>query len=145
MGTWGYNYFENDTAADFVLDIKESGDAKHLMEAALEEALETDYLDADLGTQVIVVATYIDAALNKTKFTPAGQDEVEEVDAFAAANPQIDLKDLQANAVTALEKTLGDDSELNELWTENEEDYPQWKASVQELIVRLSGLGRLGS
>lgn len=42
---------------------------------------------------------------------------------------------------TALDRVravLGKNSELRELWENNTEDYPFWKATVEALIARLS-------
>ncbi len=61
-----------------------------------------------------------------------------DVDSFPERNPNIDLSDLKEKAVIALEKLLGEDSELNELWRENEEDYPFWRQGIEQLIERLN-------
>lgn len=61
-----------------------------------------------------------------------------DVDSFPERNPNIDLSDLKEKAVIALEKLLGEDSELNELWRENEEAYPSWRQGIEQLIERLN-------
>jgi len=47
------------------------------------------------------------------------------------------LCDLKVNAVHALQKVIGENSELNELWAENEELYPKWRQTILDLIERL--------
>ncbi|MEM1119180.1 MAG: DUF4259 domain-containing protein [Bacteroidota bacterium] len=41
-------------------------------------------------------------------------------------------------AVLALQKVLSDNSELNELWSENDELYPKWKSTLKDLMDRLT-------
>ena len=38
-----------------------------------------------------------------------------------------------------IDRVLASQSELNELWEENDEEYPEWKAGVLELRKRLGG------
>lgn len=138
MGTWGTGYFEDDSALDFMQDIEDSENPKQTIKEALQTALENDYLEVDEGTAVIVATTYIDAQLNGTKFGSENRDEPLGVDTFSTRNPNISFSDLKADAIVALKKVISENSELNELWEENDEDYPEWKAEVQKLITSLS-------
>ena len=67
-----------------------------------------------------------------------GTDEPLDVDTFPDRHPEIDFRELRSNAVLALNKVLDDKSELNELWAENEEDYPSWRQGIEKLIQRLN-------
>ena len=138
MGAWGFKYYEDDDAYDFMDEIEESKSPKELIEDALDTALKSDFIDSTEGNAVIVSATYIDRQTNGTRFSESGTGEILDVDTFPERNPNIDLSDLKENAVLALKKLLGEDSELNELWLENEEDYTSWRQGIEELIERLT-------
>ncbi|NBA74009.1 DUF4259 domain-containing protein [Emticicia sp. ODNR4P] len=138
MGAWGYKYYEDDDAFDFMDEIEASENPKELIEDALDTALESDYIDTTEGNAVIVSATYIDSQTNGTKFSESETGDILDVDSFPDRNPNIDLSDLKEKAVIALEKILGEDSELKELWQENEEDYPFWRKGIEKLIERLN-------
>ncbi len=138
MGTWGTGYFEDDSALDFMQDIEDSKNPKQKIKEALQTALMSEYLEGDDGTAVIISATYIDAQLNRTKFGSEDREEPLSVDTFSIRNPNVIFSDLKADAIAALKKVISDNSELNELWEENDEDYPEWKAGVEKLISSLS-------
>lgn len=137
MGAWGHGYFEDDAALDFMADIEDSDNPKKVIRQAFETAIKAEYLESDEGSAVIVGATYVDRKVNGTKFTEAGHDEPLDVDTFPDRNPDVDLSDLRKPAIEALQKVLSDTSELNELWSENDEDYPAWKQGVEQLLKRL--------
>lgn len=137
MGAWGHGHFENDTAADFVWKVEESEDPKQTIKAAFEAVFEEDYLDLDPASEAIAAAAFVDRQLNGTKFTDADGVGPLEVDNFPENHPGVDLSDLKIIAVKALRRVLGDNSELNELWADGEEDYPLWKNEVESMIKRL--------
>ena len=68
MGAWGHGHFEDDTAWDFMDEIEEAADPKEVINAALDAAIETEYLESDMGNAVIVAATYVDRQQNGTIF-----------------------------------------------------------------------------
>ncbi|MBX7224989.1 MAG: DUF4259 domain-containing protein [Chitinophagales bacterium] len=137
MGAWGHGYFDDDAALDFMAEIEASDYPKEIIKEALEMAIETDYLEADEGNAVIISAIYIDKQINGTKFSDEDSDEPLDVDTFPERHPYIDFSDLQNDAVLALKRLLDNNSELNELWKENEEDYPAWQQGIVGLIKRL--------
>lgn len=47
------------------------------------------------------------------------------------------IEQLRPRAAEAVERVLGPDVELHELWAENEDDYPAWKAMLKALAARL--------
>ncbi len=137
MGAWGYGHFEDDSALDFMADIEESSNPKKVIGNTFEKAIAADYIESDEGTAVVVAAAYVDGQINGTKFSGGDQAEPLSVDTFANRHRDVDLSDLRKNAVQALNKVLGENSELKELWEENEEDFPLWKQGIQLLIKRL--------
>ena len=138
MGTWGTGYFEDDSALDYMAVVEASNNPKQKIKAALDAVLDADYVDSDDATAAIVAATYIDSQLNGTKFGSTDTEDPLEVDTFSIRNPSISFADLKTDAVVALKKVIADNSELHELWMENDEDYPEWKAGVEKLILSLS-------
>jgi hypothetical protein len=55
------------------------------------------------------------------------------------AHRQLDTAPLIPLAIRKVDRVLAENSELNELWLENEVDYPAWKAGVLDLRSRLGG------
>lgn len=137
MGAWGHGYFEDDAALDFMADVEDADHPKEIIREALVIAIDADYLETDEGNAIIIAAAYIDRQLNGTTFSEANREEPLEVDTFPDRHPSIDFSDLRGKAVQALQRLLGEDSELKELWEENEEDYPAWRQGVEQLIQRL--------
>lgn len=138
MGAWGTGYFEDDAALDFMANVEESSDPKRILTKAFDAAIKGEYIESHEGSAVIVAAAYVDAQTNGTKFSAEGGDAPLQVDTFRVRNPTQDFSDLKQKAVNALSKIVGENSEINELWAENDEDYPAWKYGVQQLIRRLA-------
>jgi hypothetical protein len=138
MGTWGTGYFEDDAALDFMSNIEQSPDPKRMLVKAFDTAIKSDYLESDEGSAVIVAATYVDRQVNGTKFSTESNGVPLEVDTFPDRHPEQNLVDLKAKAVSALARILGENSEINELWAENDEEYFTWREGIQQLIGRLS-------
>jgi hypothetical protein len=138
MGAWGHGYFQNDSALDFVSDVEYSDNPKKLFKNAFDRAIKSNYLDSDIGCEVIVSSTYLDSQINGTRFSSPDREEPLEVDTFPERNPNVDLSELKESAIEALKKVIDENSELNELWADNEEDYPLWRQGVEELIERLT-------
>lgn len=137
MGTWGHNFFENDAAFDYMADIEESDNPKTLMEEILASALEAEYLESDEAEGVIVVAIYIDRQQNGTLYSDPDSDEPLDVDTFPDRHSNLDLRSLKQDAIIALRKVLDENSELFELWSENEELQPLWEQKIKDLVARL--------
>ena len=85
-------------------------------------------------------AAYIDNLVNGTKY----RNDIEElndesnVNVFGILYKDLEVEDLKLTAVDALKKVIDENSELNELWAENEELYPKWKQNILDIIHRLS-------
>ncbi|RYU95728.1 DUF4259 domain-containing protein [Emticicia agri] len=138
MGAWGTGYFEDDCALDFVDELEREGNPKETINYALDIPIDVEYLGVEEGCAIIVSATYIDRQINGTIFTPIGRNDTYSVDTFADRHPEVDLSDLREKAIQALHSVLCENSELNELWSENEDDYPLWRQGLEELIGRLN-------
>ncbi|MEU8763163.1 DUF4259 domain-containing protein [Streptomyces sp. NPDC048659] len=137
MGTWDIGPFDNDTAADFSyrIDKAEGPDAKAaVLLVALREVTETgddDFLDSDIAVEAIASAALIAAQC-------PGGDPV--TVSYGPKEPVPPLPaDLRPTAVAALDRVLGPESELKELWEESDGD--QWKAVILRLRAVLAGAG----
>lgn len=135
MGTWGYKHFENDSAFDYSSLIENSDNPKEVLKDTFGHTLQMENLSADQGQALIAFAAYVDSQVNGTKYS----DDIEllDVDTFPQRHPDLDFSDIKDLAYRAVSKVLEQDSELNELWEENEEEYPLWVKEVEELIERL--------
>ncbi|PPJ42284.1 MULTISPECIES: DUF4259 domain-containing protein [unclassified Pseudoxanthomonas] len=129
MGTWGIGSFENDDAADFMIDALKSGDLSLLGEVFDNVLTSTEYVEAPDATVAIVAAEIVAAAQGCP--TPAAQQEGRLAEWLARIRPTIDAA-LATQARDALARILAEHSELRELW-EDTDDFHAWQASVIEL------------
>ena|SRR5688572_29140135 len=138
MGAWGIGYFEDDSALDFMADIEDSDNPKQTIRDAISDAIDADYLESDQGTAAIIAAIYVDKQVNGTKYSSSDNDEPLDVDTFPERHPEQNFSDLKSTAVQALTKVLEENSELNELWAESEENYSASRQGVEQIISRLT-------
>ena len=134
MGAWGPGIFDDDAAYDFVEIIQDTDDPIEIFKTSFETALEADYLEYDDAHAVTVSAAYMDAILNGTTYKSESE---EGINSFREAKKDLPVQPLKPMAVSALEKVIGANSELNELWSQNEELYPSWQQNIRDLINRL--------
>ena len=135
MGTWGYKHFENDSAFDYSSMIENSDNPKEILKDTFGHTLQMDNISADQGQALIAFAAYVDRQTNGTKYSD--DTDLLDVDTFPQRHPDLDFTDIKELAYKAVLKVLDKDSELNELWEENEEEYPLWIKEVEGLIERL--------
>jgi hypothetical protein len=129
VGTWDAGPFDNDDAADFANDLNDAPEPQRvaMIRAALTAAVENDdYLDYGDGAPAVAAAALVAHRL------PGGEQ-------FAPNNygPQAPVPNLPPDliqlAIGAVERVLGDDSELAELWSEDLRAQRPWRASMQQL------------
>lgn len=135
MGTWGIGSFENDDAADFMIDLLDSGDLSLVREVLDNVLTSTEYVEAPDATLAIVGAEIVAAARGRP--TLAAQQEEGLADWVARIRPTVDA-DLTARARESLTRILADHSELRELWEETD-DAKAWQATVMDLGKHLEG------
>jgi hypothetical protein len=132
MGCWGIGTFENDDAADWVWSLEER-DGLEALERALAAPPNSGYIEAPEACEALAAAEVVAALLGH----PAADLSVE-VARWVAAHRGLDARPLRDSALSQVRAVLGGNSELRELWEENEEEFPFWKATVEALIARLS-------
>ncbi|TND08255.1 MAG: hypothetical protein FD123_2510 [Bacteroidetes bacterium] len=134
MGAWGTGFFDDDTHCDFLENILRDNISAESFGTYFQNGIDSEYLEYDEGAEVIVAAALLDNLLNGTELDSVS----EELPGWLEANRGKSLDGLKPLAVQALKKLVAEDSELNELWSENEEDYPEWKGHITGLIERLN-------
>ena len=134
MGTWGIGSFENDDAADFMIDLLDSGDLSLIREVLDNVLTSTEYVEAPDATLAIVAAEIVAAARGRP--TLAAQQEEGLADWLARVRPSTDAS-LLAQARDALTRILAENSELHELWEEADNAH-DWRAIVVELGQHLN-------
>lgn len=130
MGTWGIKTFDNDGNSDWIYDLEEFDDLS-LIEEALSPG-DTEYLEAPDGEVILAAAEIINGIRAKPREGLPG----EAVD-WINNHKTLDVSGLIEKAITMIDLVLSEKSELRELWEENEEDFPQWKADVLDLKEKL--------
>lgn len=129
MGTWGTGPFDDDNASDWAAEAEEAEDW-----SVVEQALRVPgdgYLEAPDG-QTAWAAAAVVAAADDGSAVQLPENVSAWVDAHRASRPA----ELRALAVQALQRVLGDQSELAELWQESGD--AEWRTNVQQLASRLA-------
>lgn len=133
MGAWDTGVFDDDTSYDVLDDLHRSKDVIDYMEKAFKAALEKDYVDYDQGIAVLVCAAAIDAIINGTGYRCDNDEFIKLINRTRGKN----LDALKTRAGESLNNVISEMSELNELWSDNEELYGKWKRNIEEMIERL--------
>jgi len=133
MGAWGELAFDNDTANDWAYGLEDVSDLS-LVEAAFEEleSVGADYLDQDVACSALAACEVL-ARLSgnfgyKNSYT-------EKVDRWVEAHPLKPSAALLTRGISAIDRILGEDSELEQLWEESDGD--AWRKTVADLRTRL--------
>jgi hypothetical protein len=135
MGAWGTGIFDDDTALDFVGDVRSADDPLSMMQTALECATNADYLEYDGACAAIVVAAIVDSVQVGSRLDPSSDDQG--LDEWVRALDRASVVAMSARAAAALSRVLSDGCELRELWEENEADFPVWSGTIKALRSRL--------
>jgi hypothetical protein len=133
MGAWGYEVFDDDTAYDYLDDLKNSPTIIADMEKYFNEVIEAEYVGYDEGHSALVSAAIIDSVANGTFYRCDEKDYLE----WTKSLKNLDFIHLKQKAIKAIDTVVSDHSELKELWEENKELYNSWredKISIQERI-----------
>ncbi|HWL10256.1 MAG TPA: DUF4259 domain-containing protein [Planctomicrobium sp.] len=136
MGAWGYLPFDNDTTNDWAYGLEEVADLS-LVESAFDEleAVGAEYLDQDIACNAIGACEVLARLLGRPGYTNAYTEKVDEWVANHQLNPS---PRLLKRADTAIDRILGEDSELQELWYEGEgNEGDLWKGALEDLRARL--------
>ncbi len=134
MGAWGCLAFDNDEANDWAFGLDDVDDLS-LVESTLDALDEggDDYLEQDLASSALAACEVLARCLGHAGYTNA---YTEKVDTWVASNKPNPTPALLEKASAAIDRILGADSELRELWEESQ-DADAWRMSVADLRGRL--------
>ncbi|MFB9995177.1 DUF4259 domain-containing protein [Deinococcus oregonensis] len=128
MNVWGTGPFENDAGAAFVQEVVQDGE--FALAEAFEVALDPDtvFLAAEEGHRAYAAAAVLAAVVGGATagITDAG------LRSWVQSADQSELVSLQDIARDALERIVGPDSELPDLW-EDPADAEAWQAELERL------------
>jgi hypothetical protein len=134
MGAWGPNAFQNDAACDWAYALETAVDLTPVVEV-LEAVLATpDYLDAELASEGLAACEVLARLQGRWGVRDA---YTEAVDIWVIAHRLAPPLELVKHALAVVDRVLGPDSELRELWDEAGES--QWIEAVADLRARLAG------
>ncbi len=131
MATWTVDTYGNDYALDWAQDLQETSNLEAI-ESTLDYALGEGELEAPFGAEALAAIDVLTRLQGK-----AGAAAMAEIDAWVAGRKQKVSPMLAGKAARAIERVLGADSELRQLWQESEH-YEEWRAAVLALQARLA-------
>lgn len=131
-GAWGYFSFENDDAMDWVENSLKPGGQSAVEKTISRVAKGRGYLQAPDGCAALAACEVLAAAQGR----PAA-DLPKEVAALAKKLSAKPSEAVRQSAREALDRVLGKQSELVELWKDAEGDFAKWKKSVEDLKLRV--------
>jgi Domain of unknown function (DUF4253)/Domain of unknown function (DUF4259) len=134
MGAWSHDAFGNDTACDWAYGLEEVDDLS-LVEAALATVVDTPPgpLDADAATEALAAVEVVARLRGHAGYSNA---YTECTDDWVLRTRLVPPPALLQQALAALQRIGGDDSELKQLWDESD-SAADWRASLDELRRRL--------
>ena len=130
-GAWGHKSFQNDDALDWVENSLKTGGQSAVERAVLRVAKGRGYLEAPEASYAIAACEVLAAAQGRSS-----PDLPEEVAILAKTLPSTVKDEVRKSARDAIERVLGDQSELNELWMDSK-DFQDWKKCVESLKTRI--------
>lgn len=131
-GAWGYKSFENDDALDWVENFLRRGGQGAVEKTIAAVAKGRGYLQAADGCFAIAACEVLAAAQGRPS-----ADLPEDVATLASKLSSKPSDSVRQNARDALDRILGKESEINELWQDAKEDYEKWKKTVEDLKSRV--------
>jgi hypothetical protein len=137
MGTWGYLAFDNDTTNDWI-DNLETVNNLSLIESTFDELEDVgdEYVDADIASEALGACEVIARLLGNLGYTNSYTEKIDRWVATHQINPSPELVN---RALAALDRILGDNSELCELHKEGteEDNNNDWHKVMEDLRKRL--------
>lgn len=133
MGAWGYRVFEDDCTLDALAELTESDSPVKVMHGFFKTVLKSEYVEYDDACNALAAAAVIDSVLNGISHN----EDDEEYGEFVGSLKPGQAQDLKKDAARAVERILAEESELKELWEENEQDYENWRKELTGIRKRL--------
>ncbi len=133
MGAWGAGNFENDSALDWIWDLKKSRKLR-LVESTISNVINsTKFIDSVLCSNGLAAAEIVPALMgNPLDKLPDGVPE------WVQSQRKKPNDKLVKNTRNTVKKIRNEDiSELKLLWEEGKETPMDWYSAVDDLIQRL--------
>lgn len=142
MGCWNYQIFCDDTVWDALDELMESGSRLEDIEKYLDNVigLEEEYIDYDECQYGLTAASIVDAVQNGIDWSLLSDTEYDEENEYIHLLQELkefDVRGFLPKAIKVIELVEGEDSELRELWEENENLYPKWVENLNKMKQRL--------
>jgi hypothetical protein len=136
LGTWSTLPFGNDDAADWAYALDDTDDLSAIDEA-LSAVLDLDggYLESPEATEAIAAIELLACLAGRPGDT---ETYTEAADAWLQRVTARPTPDHIQKSLQVIDRILGDNSELNELWQQGDE-HAQWLAAMADLRVRVAG------
>jgi len=133
MGAWAEDTFGNDMACDWAgAFLGQPG--LPAVKAAIDAVLaEDEYLDSDEACECLAACEVLARLQGKWGLRNAYS---ENLDSWIEANPTEIPNDLKLAATTAIEKILGENSELPSLWDDGGRN-EAWHQAIDDLRARI--------
>jgi hypothetical protein len=131
-GAWGYTSFANDDALDWVENFLKSGGQNAVEKTIARVAKGRGYLQASDGCYALAACEVLAAAQGRPS-----ADMPKDIALLAKKISSKPSDSVRKNARDALDRILGQDSELSELWKEAGESFEKWKKTVEDLKSRV--------
>jgi hypothetical protein len=132
VGTWGARAFDNDTANDWAYELDGVDDLSPV-EAAFDTVERGGYLEQGDASEALAACEVLARLQGRPGYSDA---YTKKVDDWVAAHRIVPPAGLIARANGAIDRVLGEESELRELWAESGEQ-EDWLAAVEDLRARL--------
>lgn len=134
MGAWGVLAFDNDEANDWAYDLEGVNDLALVEDAFRKvEAAGGGYLEQGDAASALAACEVIARLRGRPGYTNA---YTEKVDRWVAEHHVRPSDQLIGRGTAVIDRILGDDSELRELWEEAGDQ--EWRASVDDLRNRMA-------
>jgi Domain of unknown function (DUF4259) len=136
VGAWGTGSFQNDSANDWFYTVEEAVEPGLVIASALDEALaEAGYLELDSASAAIAGAELAASCAGQVP-----DDLPDHIRRWVTEHPHQPHAAEIDQAIQAVERVRGE-SELSELWEEEQGPENSWLGAIDDLIARLRRSG----
>ena len=135
MGAWGVLAFDNDEANDWAYGLDVVSDLS-LVDNAFRK-VETSrgrYLEQGDAVEALAACEVVARLRDRSGYTNAYTKKVDE---WVAKHPIVPSRELISRGSAVIDRILGSDSELSELW--EEAGAGEWQGAVADLRTRMTG------
>ncbi len=130
MGTWGLGTFDDDIACDWLEDLHDSDPIAFFTECLDLSGL--DFLEFLACVGVVCTAEIFHGLLIGPR-----DGLPHEAHQWISDHRNLSVSPLVPAAIRGLRCVMGPDSEMHQLWEDNEDLYRDWFTQISELLTRL--------